>query len=203
MSPRLHGVPGPAEEHARRLPDLERHRRLRRERNRDARRDELATKAEDRANLEAWQKERDRLHEEARADREAWQSGGVLCPRTRRGCSTCQGEGLPFPSASPRRASRNPGRRQARASLRSAGCRYARIFFPGDFLFFGGLPPTPPDGRGRAKRPCSRDCSMTGAIAKGQPRACWPVRDCNSTWPVSSLPKVLAGGQRVPFRSPS
>ncbi len=47
---------------------------LRRKRNRDARRDELATKAEDRANLEAWQKERDRLHEEARADREAWQS---------------------------------------------------------------------------------------------------------------------------------
>ena len=73
VSPRLHGVPDPAEEHARRLPDLERHRRLRRERNRDARRDELATKAEDRANLEAWQKERDRLHEEARADREAWQ----------------------------------------------------------------------------------------------------------------------------------
>ena len=49
------------------------------------RRDELATKAEDRANLEAWQKERDRLHEEARADREAWQSGGVLCPRTMKG----------------------------------------------------------------------------------------------------------------------
>ena len=47
---------------------------LRRKRNRDARRDELATKAEDRANLEAWQKERDRLHEEARADREAWQA---------------------------------------------------------------------------------------------------------------------------------
>ena len=44
------------------------------ERNRDARRDELATKAEDRANLEAWQKERGRLHEEARADREAWQA---------------------------------------------------------------------------------------------------------------------------------
>ena len=40
----------------------------------DIRSEMRAMRVEARADREAWQKERDRLHDEARADREAWQA---------------------------------------------------------------------------------------------------------------------------------